>query len=194
MSERVADPLQPVLNRLGLRTNPFYPTIGPDDLPVPENLIAKALDPRQDSRLVKYYFDVYDWQGDSYFGGISTDQALKKFPRREDLPFEGPVLVLVSGTGQTGRGSLVNLIVHKIGVAEGRPPLTVDVTFDNVDKQANVKDMARRFIYVYRRDQKLSEADARELTDLYDREIKEAGSGTESYLTTLFTTLKESLS
>src|SRR5438105_1263054 len=102
-----------VLNKLKLRTHPFLPEIGPDGAPMPAYLVTKTLDPREDRRLLNYYFNVYDWRNSSLLGGLSRENGLQEFPRPDDLRHKGPILILVSGTGQTGRSSLVNLILYK---------------------------------------------------------------------------------
>src|SRR4051812_42239951 len=122
-----------VLSQLGLRTQPFAPDVAPDGTPLATDPFATALTPNLDSRLVAYYFDLYDWKESTVFGGFSRQGLLNKFPNRSDLQEDGCLLVLISGTSQTGRGSLVNLILRKIEIARGKPPLTISVRFNSFD-------------------------------------------------------------
>jgi hypothetical protein len=155
---------------------------------MPTHLVSKTLDPRKDRRLLNYYFNVYDWRYSSLVGRFSREDGLQEFPRPEDLPHKGPVLILISGTGQTGRSSLVNLVLYKIETLWESMPIIVETSLDGFDKAQNMKNMARLFIQTYA----LEEAAPTEeqLWKIYERETKEPSTGIDAHYTALFSSLR----
>src|SRR5437763_5437051 len=101
----------PALQRLCLNEDPFLPEFA-NGQPIDPKLFAKALDPQLDPRLLNYYFDVYSWSDFRLVGDLNPTAGLGNFPAPADV--NDPVLLIVSGTEDTGRASLVNLIRHEI--------------------------------------------------------------------------------
>jgi hypothetical protein len=175
-----------VLQRLRLCTHPFAPDGARDGTAFATDPFAGALDPNADPRLFAYYFDLYDWNSSPVLRGLSST-GLRKFPTRDDLSEDGPLLVLVSGTGRSGRGSLVNLILHKIQAARGERPIVVPVKFNGSDHAQNVKQLAISFIFKYSSpDTKQPNPTRAELQALFNDQTKTTVVDGEAYYSSLF--------
>lgn len=174
-----------VFEKLRLRTQPFFPAIGPDDKPLPVESLEKALDPRRDSRVINYYFDVYDWSESTAVQGLVLPQGLTSFPKAVDP--EHPLFIIVSGTRSSGRDSLINLILHKIGSLHGMVPRMLAVS--NVPRSAEpaVKQVAEYFIASWpTRSQK-------SLGEVFDRFTKQKSTDTDVHYPALFIALRQAM-
>ena len=113
-----------------LRTDPFYPEIDSNGNPIPPEAVNKSLNPLVDDRVVPFYFDVYDWTASDLVRDLSKQHALCTFPTSRTLPGSG-LLMLISGSRETGLDSLANLLLHKIKLtADGKALLIVDVELE----------------------------------------------------------------
>lgn len=173
-----------ILQALALRTHPFFPKIGPDGAAIADGLVAGALDPRSDPRLLHYYFDLYDWSGSNILGGISREKILMRFPGAPDLRAGEPLLVILSGTSLTGRLSLANLILFAFEQYSGSKPIVVPSAFDKLHSAENLKDLARRIIPRIAREEPSCHEE--KLWSIYNREVKESGRGSSANYQVLF--------
>jgi len=177
-------PVKDVLfSRLQLRTDPFAPTMDAAGAPIAPPVFTSELDPTRKPALLDYYFDVYDWRDSPLVGGLSAAEALEKFHLRKDYQ---PTLVVVSGTGRTGRGSLTNLILYKISQEHGEPPIRVDVRFNTYNRKQSLPQLAQEFITAYTVEEEKPTAD--QLNDAYDRAMTAIGDGTD--FTSLFSNFR----
>jgi hypothetical protein len=178
--------MKEVLDTFHLRTPPFFPEIGPDGEPVDKNLVARALNPALDARLLHYYFDLYDWSESPMIGGISQVKAFDRFPEDIDLNQDGTMLVLLSGTSQTGRDSLANLILFAIEKKLDKKPFMVLAELDDLSREQNIKDLARLFISSLEESPSFSQEYIRSLEAIYESEIKEVSVGSQTLFPVLF--------
>src|SRR6267154_5608018 len=157
-----------------LRTHPFRRPTDADGNPLPDNVLFSSLNPLEDKRLVRFYFDIYNWDRSKLVNGLDRTKLLDRFPDATSLKESKGILILISGEDAAGRESLQNLILHKIELENaGKKPLLINVNLDGLKQTANVKLIARRFCRVYKREEFL-EPDADDLKDLYTSETKEA--------------------
>lgn len=170
-----------------LRTSPICPSVGPDGQPLNPALVNDTLDPRQDGRLVRYYFDHYDWSWSRFLLRLSKQEAFQHF----DPPSDAPLLVLICGSGHNGKRSLVNLILYKIQQHAGTPPLVVEVELGGRNQPDNVKACAKLFIYTYA--QHYSTPPRADLMAICTQEIQEKPTGDRSYYSTLFQMLRQEI-
>jgi len=179
-----------------LRTDPFYPEIDNNGKPIAPAAWDKSLNPLIDDRVVAFYFDVYDWTASDLVGGLSTQQALARFPTPRTLPGTG-LLVLISGSRETGLDSLANLVLHKIRLTGGgQPPLVVDVELEGRDKARNVAAVARRIITRVEFGQPQipdGEKIARRMEAQYDRVSKEQDGRKDATYSELFQSFRDLL-
>ena len=178
---------QIILKKLNLRTSPFSPEVGTDDKPILPRLFLRNLDPRKDRRLLKYYFDFYDLKNGKILGGLTPEEGIKNFPLCDEVDHAAPILFLISGTSQTGRSSLINLILFKIEDIFQVVPITVDAVLSSFNKAQNTKELARLFITTYTSEQ--PKPDSKLLWEIYERETKEDSSGSQTPYSTLFKSL-----
>src|SRR6185369_7350082 len=102
-----------------LRTNPFYPEVDSAGKAIPKRALERSLKPTVDKRVLPLYFEIYDWSSSDLVGPLSREKGLEKFPDVQTLPSDAPLLILVSGSGQSGLDSMGYLILHKIGLMSG---------------------------------------------------------------------------
>jgi hypothetical protein len=193
-------PRQQVLQKLGFRTDPFDPDIDPDGAPVPPVVWRRALDPRaipqQAHWLMRFYFDLYEWSGAKFaeehlIGPLRPDGSLKTFPARTDPTDHSSLLILISSKeGQTGRTALANLILHTIATTEGATPLVVQTQFTGLNKEQNVREMAKLFITTLLAKCPAAAVLKAELWALYDREVKEPNASKDAVYASLFSSLR----
>jgi len=174
-----------VFKKLGLRTQPFFPEIGPDEQPLEEESLLKALDPRKDSRVINYYHDVYDWTGSSAVRGLSRPTGLTSFPRAVDP--ERPLFVIVSGTKSSGRDSLINLILYKIELLHCAVPRLLTVSDIPRSAEPAVKHVAEYFIASW------PPAVQKTLGEIFDRFTKQKSTATDVHYSALFYAFRQNL-
>ena len=179
-----------------LRTDPFYPVIDSGGNPIAPESLERSLNPLVDARVVPFYFDVYDWSASALVRDLSTRHALDIFPTPRSLPGTG-LLVLISGSRETGVNSLANLMLHRIRLAEGgRTLLVVDVRLESRDTVRNVETVVNRLINRVKFG-KPAIADAKDIArDMeyeYDRARKEQEGRKDASYTELFQTFRDML-
>lgn len=179
-----------------LRTDPFYPDIDSSGNPIPPAALNKSLNPLVDDRVVPLYFDVYDWTASDLVRDLSKQHALGTFPTPRTLPGTG-LLVLISGSRETGLDSLANLVLHKIKLtAGGQALLVVDVELEGRDKVRSVAAVARRIINRVEFGQPQitdGEKIARRMEAQYDRVNKEQEGRKDATYSELFQTFRDLL-
>lgn len=132
----------PVLQRLGLHTDPFVPDLV-DGQNIDPMLFDRALDPRVQPLLLKYYYDVYHWSDSGLVGNLVPGRGLGNFPAPDAV--DDSLLILVAGTEDTGRASLLNLIRHEI--RRTSPAMyEVESENDSRDQVDQVVTIAENFI------------------------------------------------
>jgi hypothetical protein len=127
----------PAIQRLGLKMDPFLP----DE--IDPKKFEKALDPHDDPRLLNYYFDVYHWSDSGLVGELDPPVGLRNFPSPDEM--NQPLLLIVSGTEDTGRRSLVNLLRHEIKALSPNA-YEVESFLGSRDAVAHVENIALSFI------------------------------------------------
>jgi hypothetical protein len=182
-----------VLNIWKLRTHPFRRPLDQQGNPLPETALFSSLNPLDDGRLLKLYFNLYNWDKSKIVHGISGNNVFDQFPDETILNSTKGVLILISGEDAAGRESLQNLILHKISIEnQNKKPVIVRATLDGFSQDSNVKSIARSFIRQYLREG-FTNPDKAELTELYKAETKEKSSGTSSLYANLFFEFYESI-
>jgi hypothetical protein len=129
------------------RTHPFSPSLGADGQPL-KDPFALPLDPAAEPRHIGYYYDLYDWSGSSQVGPLDAARLVQSFPEPADLVNFGPLLTILAGADHSGRESLRNLLLHKIGQQLG-PPLMISLTLEGGDRSQIVKQVAELFLLEY---------------------------------------------
>lgn len=170
-----------------LRTNPIAPSVDADGQPLDPALLHDTLDPCRDARLVRYYFDHYDWSWSRSFARLSRQHVFQQF----NPPSDDPLLVVICGSGRTGRRSLANLILYKIHQHAGKAPLVVDVELPGRNQPENVKACAQLFIFAYARDH--STPARADLLAIYTQQTQGRPTGDRSYYATLFQILRQEI-
>jgi hypothetical protein len=164
-----------------LRTDPFYPEVDAAGNPIPPEALNRSLNPLVDERVLKCYFDVYDWKQSPLVGELSPARVLARFPSTRTLPGNGLMLIL-SGLRDSGLDSLANLVLHKIQKdCGGQIPLVVNVDLKVRDLVQNSATIARRIINRVELSQPAipgGEGIARKMEAQYDRVSKELRSTT----------------
>jgi hypothetical protein len=171
-----------LFSRLNLRTNPFAPRVG-DAGPIAPPVFTQELKPNLNPQLLSYYFDLYDWRDSPLVRQISRLDAFDRFERAKDRQ---PTMVLVSGTGGTGRGSLTNLVLYKINEVHAETPIVVEVNFSSFSRKLNLPQVASTFITVYSAEE--AQPTITQLNDAFDRQMKLLGDGTD--FTPVFSNLR----
>jgi hypothetical protein len=178
-----------VLQFMGLRAHPFEPEVGVDGKPIDPRLVTQTLDPRVDGRLTSYYFDIYEYDQRSSIKIVLQNRALNAFPHRKTLR---PVLFLITGTGQSGRGSMVNLCLHEISLAhrtlagaaitsttlDENDVFVVASAFTTLDATANIRQIAEDFAREF---YSVDDAVSDKLTDLISKRPLETARSTAPY-------------
>jgi hypothetical protein len=136
-----------VQDLFGLRTHPFNPVLDAAGNPIQPELFARPLDPQVEPRLASYYQDLYDWSKSQSIGGIRNGD-FTRFPDSGLLSSRGALLVLINGFEETGRASLLNLILFILarnygGILKLSAPLT------DTDDVTNVLSIAQGFLVRY---------------------------------------------
>jgi hypothetical protein len=129
------------------RTHPFSPSLGVDGQPL-QDPFALPLNPSAEPRHIGYYYDLYDWSGSSQVGPLDPAQIIQRFPSPADLVNFGSLLTILAGTEHSGRESLRNLLLHRIGQQVG-PPLTINLVLEGGDRAQIVKQVAELFMLEY---------------------------------------------
>lgn len=174
-----------------LKTHPFCPTEYPDGAPIATEVFQGPLDSRKDTRLIRFYFDLYDWGAEEILGEISEQVILKRFPAAAQRLDPECLLFLISGAQRSGKHSLSNLILHKIEYEHHEPVLEFNVPLDSTNAATTVKTVARAFIDEYVKHNNQPTEDT--FWKIYDREIKEGDVGESSAYSNLFQRLKGKL-
>lgn len=130
------------------RTHPFCPTMGVDGRPFPRDPFALPLDPLSDPRHVDYYYDLYEWSGSTQIGPLDSAQIFRRFPAPDDVLNLGSLLVILAGPEHSGRESLRNLLLHKIG-RQTDEPLLINLGLEGGDRGQVVKQVAELFMLKY---------------------------------------------
>ena len=176
-----------------LRTHPFRRPLDPEGNPLPETSLFSSLNPLEDQRLLRLYFNLYNWEKSELVSGISGNGVFDQFPDKTILNEAQGVLILISGEDAAGRESLQNLILHKISLDnQNKKPVIVRATLDGFSQDSNIKSIGRTFIRQYLREG-FNDPDKAELTELYKAETKEKSSGTKSLYSSLFFEFYESI-
>lgn len=176
-----------------LRTHPFRRPLDHQGNPLPETSLFSSLNPLEDGRLLRLYFNLYNWDNSRIVNGINGDQVFDQFPDQTSLNETQGVLILIAGEDAAGRESLQNLILHKIFLEhQNKKPVVVRATLDGFSQDLNVKSIARTFIRQYAREG-FNDPDKAELTELYKAETREKSSGTKSLYANLFFEFYESI-
>jgi len=130
-----------------LRTHPFSPSVGVDGQPL-QDPFALPLNPSAEPRHTAYYYDLYDWSGSSQVGPLDPAQIVRRFPAPADLVNFGSLLTIIAGPEHSGRESLRNLLLHKIGQQTGLP-LVINLVLEGGDRGQIVKQVAELFMLEY---------------------------------------------
>lgn len=177
-----------------LRTHPFSPTSDETGAPIEYDIFASPLNPQADSRALSYYFDVYDWQRFEVVAGLKPllDAA---HPGRTGGSFlkitAKPLLLIISGFDNTGRESLLNLLMHLLGKQyPGIVPFEVELA--DVAHEGNVLTVAQFFLASYGLIPPAPQQS--ELAQLYDTVTKNPIIGTETVYHNLFQIWKARIS
>lgn len=171
-----------------LRTNPIAPSVDAAGQPLDPTLLHDTLDPGRDARVVRYYFDHYDWSRSASLARLSKQEVFQQF----NPPSAGALLVVICGRGgRTGCRSLANLILYKIQQHAGQPPLVVDVELGGRNQPENVKACARLFIHAYAQNYKTPTFG--DLMGIYTQETQGRPTGDRSYYLTLFQILRQQI-
>jgi hypothetical protein len=179
-----------------LRTDPFYPEVDAKGVPIKKEAIERSLNPLADDRVLPYYFDLYDWTSSNLVRELSSQLALAVFPTARTLPRSAALMVLISGSMETGLDSFANLVLHKIKLTTGHPPLVVDLSLDSRDKARNVASVAKRIITKLKFDKSLpAEAGeiVKQMQEEYDRTRKEEEGRKDATYSDLFLSFRELL-
>jgi hypothetical protein len=170
-----------------LRTSPLSPTADADGQPLDPSLVQGTLDPSRDARLVRYYFDHYEWSGSRHFVHLSKDHAFEEFNPSADA-----LLVMIAGGANHGRRSLANLMLYKIGQQAGESPLVIDVELQGRNQPENVKACAQLFIFAYTRDPGARPTRA-DLLAIFEQQTKGKPTGDRACYATLFQILRQEI-
>lgn len=153
------------LQRLGLRTHPFLPNLGTNGQPIDPKLFEQALNPHREPRLLGYYFDVYHWSDTAIVGELDPHTGLQNFPAPPDV--NDPLLLIVSGTEDTGRSSLINLLRHEIR-RHSTSTFEIESLHQSRDQVANVRTIATTFVALWKQNEpNYTQADLKAHLDLY---------------------------
>jgi hypothetical protein len=171
-----------ILNALRLRTHPFRPDVDATGAPFNDpDILLKPLDPLVDPRLMNFYFDHYNWLGT--IRDISPTDGFVTFPNKAQLGNLGPMIVLITGSDNTGRESLRNLILHKIA-SEFGAPLTIPAVLTSLNISDNIRSVATIFLYNYNLHEPKPAMD--QLQRPFDLQTGEADVGKRDNYSTLF--------
>jgi hypothetical protein len=135
-----------------LRTHPFAPAVDETGAVIAYDVFGSPLDPQTDPRSLAYYFDVYDWSRFETAAGLGTlMDAAQSRPGTADLlrsSSAGPLMVLISGFDNSGRESLLNLLMRVLSIQHpGIVPIEVGLA--DVANDGNVLTVAQIFLYSY---------------------------------------------
>jgi hypothetical protein len=100
------------------------------------------------------------------------------------------MIILISGSDNTGRESVRNLILHKIALLYGAKPLQVNATLSSLNIADNIRSVAYLFMHAYRRSAEETPAFA-DLKATYDDQTGEANIGARDNYSTLFQVWRE---
>lgn len=119
------------LNALwGLWANPFAPTSDARGEEFVARYLRRTLNPNLDERLLRYYYDLYDWGADSKTC-LGPDGHLQNFLILDRVLDAGEAhLLVICGDGETGRRSLKNLIFYEMAKALPREEAPIIVEAD----------------------------------------------------------------
>lgn len=134
-----------------LRTHPFSPTSDGAGVPIGYDMFASPLNPRVDPRSLSYYFDVYDWQRFEVVAGLKPllEAAHRDLGGTDFLKITAnPLLLIISGFDNTGRESLLNLLMHLLG-KQNAEIVPFEVELADVAHEGNVLTVAQYFLFSY---------------------------------------------
>jgi len=125
---------------------PFAPEVSPNGQPITPPALVGPLDPTAQPLHAAYYYDIYNWVKAGPVVGPSPAGLVTLPPQKPSQP----LLVLVSGTGKTGRDSMVNLLLYRIRSSHpATTPIVVEAPLSSAQKSENLKSVANLFITVY---------------------------------------------
>jgi len=153
-----------------------------------------TLDPATDPTHLSLYFDLYDWNRSPLLQQISPQHGLAVFPNATVLAGVGSVLILITGSNQTGRKSLRNLLFHKI--AEETPlaqraPIITRLELEEGDRAENIKRIARAFVNTYSRLSKEPMPVLADLQQIFTETTADRAVGDQAYYSDLFQLWKD---
>ncbi len=125
-----------------LRTDPFYPATAEDGSEIERAALETCLNPARDRKVLPLYFDSYNWDHSLLVRDLSADNAFDTFPTRATLVNDSRLMIIISGSRQTGRDSLANLLLHKIGEETGKRLLLCELPLEGRDKSRNTAAVA----------------------------------------------------
>lgn len=175
----------PILQRLGLATDPFYPDqiLGKK---IDPKLFEKALNPDVEPLLLHHYHNVYHWSDSRIIGALNPGAGFARFPAPDEI--DDPILIIVSGTEDTGRASMLNLVLHSIR-RQARKTYEIGTKETSRHQPTVVKAVAMNFITKWK-----FNADGytkQDLTDALKLHTGSPSTGTETHYPDLFTYLRE---
>lgn len=182
-----------VLSVWKLRTHPFSSPMDDKGVLLPNKVLFATLNPTADQRLLRLYFNLYNWEKSASVSGLDREKVLSKFPDEVSLKESNGLLILIVGGKSEGRESLQNLILHKINLEHGvNTPVLIKATLDGQDQVENVKLIARNFLRRLKRE--IEEDDYKDLDGLFTAETASGSLGTNSVFANLFVQLHETVS
>lgn len=122
----------------GLASDPFYPETLADGSALAPDAWESDLKPALDPKVLRLFFDIYDWNDSPLVKGLSKQSGIANFPDKRTLPSDAPLMVLISGPSHSGLDSLANLVSFKVAEKTGRPLLETCVALEGRDAARNV--------------------------------------------------------
>jgi hypothetical protein len=139
-----------------LRTNPFAP-LGPDGMRF--DYAAGALNPTENERHLKYYFDFYEWIDKDSINSLAETGRIKhiQWPNPDK-----PIVILISGSAGCGRSSLQNLLVYELEKrSKVKPIITLfPKSLLTQNQTQNALNLSDRFVKTLKRQSDMSSKSA----------------------------------
>lgn len=181
-----------VLDVWKLRTHPFRHPMDEAGTLLPEKALFATLNPGADQRLLRLYFNLYNWEKSAVVSGLDREKVLSKFPDEVSLKESNGILILIAGGKFEGRESLQNLILHKINLNHAaNPPLLIKAPLDGLNQVQNVSLIARNFVRRIKRE--INDDEYKDLNELVQTELSAGTSGTNSVFANLFVQLHDTV-
>ena len=156
--------------------------MGADGQPL-QDPFALPLNPSDEPRHIAYYYDLYDWSGSRQIGPLGSAQIVQRFPMPEDLVNFGSLLTILAGPDHSGRESLRNLLLHRIG-QQGSQPLVISLVLEGGDRRQIVRQVAELFMLEYSNHFDIPTFDR--LQQVFQTMTRTTVAGQYSYYTNLF--------